>query len=88
MPQLKRDQAARDARKAAELAPYIAAALARKQWMAPLEPDAVPAIPAYGRSVVASDEVIQKDKFKRGPAAGFEVPTIDLAEKADAAGDD
>ena len=88
MPQLKQDQAARDARKQAELAPYIAAALARKQWMAPLAPDAVPAIPAYGRSVVASDEVIQKDKFKRGPAAGFEVPTVDLAEKAEAAGND
>jgi alkanesulfonate monooxygenase SsuD/methylene tetrahydromethanopterin reductase-like flavin-dependent oxidoreductase (luciferase family) len=88
MPQLKQDQAARDARKTAELAPYIAAAMARKQWMAPVEPDSVPVISAYGRSVVASDEIIQKDKYKRGPGAGFEVPTEDLAEQADAAGDD
>ena len=88
MPELKKDQAARDATKAANLAPYIAAALARKKWMAPLNSDAVPAVPAYGRSVVASDAIIEKDKFNRGPAAGFEVPKIDLAEAAAAISDD
>ncbi len=87
MPQLKQGQAERDARKAAELAPDIAAAMSRKKWMAPMDRDAVPVIAAYGRSVVASD-AIQKDKFNRGPAAGFEVPTVDLAEEAEAAGDD
>ena len=80
MPQLKQDQAGRDARKAAELAPYIAAALARKKWMAPIDPAAIPVVTAYGRSVVASDAIGEAGKYRRGPGAGFEVPTQDFAE--------
>ena len=37
MPEFHARRAERDATKAAELAPYIEAALARKQWMQPLE---------------------------------------------------
>ena len=36
MPDFKADAVAREARKAAELAPYVAAALKRKTWMKPL----------------------------------------------------
>ena len=42
MPALKADQAARDAKKQAELAPFIEAALKRKKRMAPVAPSAVP----------------------------------------------
>ena len=52
MPVMKADQAARDARKQAELAPYIEAALKRKKWMRPLAPDAIPPDPClwpFGR---------------------------------------
>lgn len=46
MPEFKAGAAAREARKAEELAPYIAAALARKQWMAPLADDEIPVVRA------------------------------------------
>ena len=52
MPVMKADQAARDARKQAELAPYIEAALKRKKWMRPLraECDSVdPRLWPFGR---------------------------------------
>ena len=42
MPALKADQAAREAKKQAELAPFIEAALKRKKRMAPVAPGAVP----------------------------------------------
>ena len=50
MPALKADAAEREARKQAELAPYIAAALARKPRMAPIEESAIPTVSAL-RSV-------------------------------------
>ena len=46
MPEFKAGAAAREARKAEELAPYIAAALGRKQWMAPLADDEIPVVRA------------------------------------------
>jgi hypothetical protein len=59
MPVMKADQAARDANKARELAPFIAAALKRKQPMAPLAPTAVPTVSAYGRSVVQVEQAAE-----------------------------
>ena len=50
------------ARKQAELAPYIEAAMQRKQWMRPLASEAVPPVPAYGRSVVATDGNAERDR--------------------------
>ena len=81
MPHLKRDQAARDARKQEELAPYIAAALRRKQWMASLAPGQIPIVPAYGKTVVASTQETDKPTYRIGTAGGFEVPMEDLVEK-------
>ena len=60
MPVLKQEPAERDRRKQADLAPYIAAALQRKQWMQPLPREQIPVIEAYGRSVVATSEVTEK----------------------------
>ena len=52
MPEFKAREAAREAKKAEELAPYIAAAMARKQTMPALKEDEIPTFPALGRSVV------------------------------------
>ncbi len=46
MPEFKPGVAAREARKADDLAPFIAAALARKLWMKPLADDEIPVVRA------------------------------------------
>jgi alkanesulfonate monooxygenase SsuD/methylene tetrahydromethanopterin reductase-like flavin-dependent oxidoreductase (luciferase family) len=46
MPAFKAQAAEREARKAAELAPYLEAAMARKQWMTPVSGDGIPVVPA------------------------------------------
>jgi alkanesulfonate monooxygenase SsuD/methylene tetrahydromethanopterin reductase-like flavin-dependent oxidoreductase (luciferase family) len=46
MPQFKADAAAREAKKAQALAPYVAAALKRKRWMRPLTDHEIPVIRA------------------------------------------
>ena len=46
MPAFKVGVAEREARKAAELAPFIAAAMARKRWMPPLADADIPVVPA------------------------------------------
>jgi len=46
MPEFKAEAAAREARKVAELAPFLEAAMARKRWMAPLAEHEIPVVPA------------------------------------------
>lgn len=46
MPEFKAELAAREAKKQAELAPYIEAALKRKHWMKPLEDHEIPVVQA------------------------------------------
>ena len=46
MPEFKAELAAREAKKQAELAPYIEAALKRKNWMKPLEDHEIPLVQA------------------------------------------
>jgi hypothetical protein len=46
MGEFKAEAAEREARKAAELAPFIEAAMARKQWMKPLADNEIPVVPA------------------------------------------
>ncbi len=46
LPEFAADEAGRQARKAADLAPFIDAALARKQWMAPLADEDIPVVKA------------------------------------------
>lgn len=46
MPEFSADERGRLERKTAELAPFIEAALARKQWMQPIADDDIPVVPA------------------------------------------
>jgi hypothetical protein len=79
MPALKADQAARDARKQTELAPFIEAALKRKKQAAPVALSAVPTVSAYGRTIV------QENQAAEGPthhiAADITVMMDDPADK-------
>jgi alkanesulfonate monooxygenase SsuD/methylene tetrahydromethanopterin reductase-like flavin-dependent oxidoreductase (luciferase family) len=83
MPVLKSDQAARDARKQAELAPFIEAALKRKRKMPPVAASAIPTVSAYGRNVVQAGQATE------GPthhvAADIAVRRNDPAAKKDKA---
>jgi hypothetical protein len=45
-PEFRTEAAAREARKQAELAPFIERAMARKRWMRPLAPEEVPVVGA------------------------------------------
>ena len=49
MPEFHEKEAERERRKAEELAPYIEAALARKQKLAPVAESEIPIVKAYGR---------------------------------------
>jgi hypothetical protein len=79
MPALKADQAERDAKKQAEFAPFIDAALKRKKRMAPVTASALPTVSAYGRNVV------QPEQATEGPThhvnADIAVMMTDPAEK-------
>ena len=55
MPAFNADVAAREARKSAELAPYVEAALARKNWMKPLAAEDIPIV----RASVAQAQINQ-----------------------------
>jgi hypothetical protein len=52
MPEFAARRAAREAKKAAELAPYAEAALKRKSWMKPLAESEIPLVVSYGRTDV------------------------------------
>lgn len=67
MPEFAAGAAAREAAKAAELEPYIAAALARKQYMQPLAAEAVPVVRA---SVEAATFDAQRQREQARLAAG------------------
>ena len=86
MPILKADQAEREARKQAELAPFIAAAMRRKTWMRPLAQDAIPPIMAYGRSVVATEGTVNSVTARRG--GGIHIPSQDPSEHRHQAAED
>jgi alkanesulfonate monooxygenase SsuD/methylene tetrahydromethanopterin reductase-like flavin-dependent oxidoreductase (luciferase family) len=55
MPEFHATETERQAKKGAELAPYIEAALARKTWMQPLSDDAIPVIPAAVKKAQVPD---------------------------------
>jgi len=55
LPEFKERDPEAARRKAEALAPYLEAALARKQWMQPLEDAKIPSFPALGRNIVASE---------------------------------
>jgi len=63
-PEFAEREAARAARKAAELAPYIEAAMARKAKMPPLPEDQIPSFVALGRNI-AEDKLTPEQALRR-----------------------
>ncbi|MEX2488770.1 MAG: LLM class flavin-dependent oxidoreductase [Pseudomonadales bacterium] len=55
MPEFKEREAERERKKNEELAPYIEAAMKRKETMKPLSDDEIPTFPALGRSIVEGE---------------------------------
>ena len=55
MPEFKEKEAERVAKKDAELAPYIEAAMARKQYLPMPEDKDIPVFPALGRSIIEGE---------------------------------
>ena len=89
MPEFKAKVAGKEAKKAAELAPYIEAALARKPYMEAIADEDIPTIVALGRRIAESEK---KDMSQDGKVADFgrgdlNIPLQDPSEKQ-AAGDD
>ena len=59
MPEFKANEAERVAKKEAELAPFIEAALARKEWMQPVAREDIAVIPAAVRAARVPDAQVQ-----------------------------
>lgn len=76
MPQFKTQEAEREAAKAAELAPYIEAALARKQRMPAIAAAAIPVVSPYGRNIIQEDQDETENVTHHG-AADITVPLRD-----------
>ena len=89
MPQFKAQEAEREAAKAAELAPYIEAALARKPRMPAIPAADIPVVSPYGRNIIQEDQDETENVTHHG-AADITVPLRDpLAdERAQAVGGD
>jgi len=68
MPEFKAAEAEREARKAQELAPFIEAALARKQRMPALQDADIPVFEALGRKI--SEESSSNESIYEEPSAG------------------
>jgi alkanesulfonate monooxygenase SsuD/methylene tetrahydromethanopterin reductase-like flavin-dependent oxidoreductase (luciferase family) len=87
MPEFKERDAARQQRKAAELAPYVEAAMARKQRMRELADDEIPTFVALGRQIAEQGKETEQQRQNRQKwAATSEVPLVDpLKVKASAA---
>ena len=68
MPEFQAEEEQRAAAKQAELAPYIEAALRRKEWMQPLADDAIPSFEPFERKVAeagrAGREELEPDSFQ------------------------
>lgn len=56
MPHFKANEEERERKKMAELAPFIEAALARKQKLAPMTPAETPVVVAYGRNIIQTTQ--------------------------------
>jgi alkanesulfonate monooxygenase SsuD/methylene tetrahydromethanopterin reductase-like flavin-dependent oxidoreductase (luciferase family) len=65
MPEFKEREAARQAKKARELAPYIERAMARKQRMPALDDDVIPGFVALGRRLAEEGKLTEQQKQNR-----------------------
>ncbi len=61
MADIQGDEAERERRKMEELAPYLEAAMKRKQPMAPLTEESTPIVQAWGRRIAIEPEKLQKN---------------------------
>jgi alkanesulfonate monooxygenase SsuD/methylene tetrahydromethanopterin reductase-like flavin-dependent oxidoreductase (luciferase family) len=64
MPEFHAAEAERERKKQAELAPFIEAALARKQRLAPLDAATTPSVHSYGRRIAEEPASLAKDPAK------------------------
>ena len=89
MPRFRQDATEREAKKAAELAPYISAALERKKRLAPADPASVPVIPTFGKNIIQSGQDESAKSSFSHKAADIVMPLRDpLEDKARATGED
>jgi alkanesulfonate monooxygenase SsuD/methylene tetrahydromethanopterin reductase-like flavin-dependent oxidoreductase (luciferase family) len=84
MPEFRARAAEREAKKAAELAPYIAKAMARRQGMKPLTDAEIPTFVALGRKVAEEGKATEQQKLnqKRWAEAAQVVLNDPLKKKA------
>ncbi|MGA2128083.1 MAG: LLM class flavin-dependent oxidoreductase [Xanthobacteraceae bacterium] len=85
MPAFKARQSARDARKEAELAPFVAAALARKPFRPQLNDNEIPKLVALGRQIAQQDSADGKTA-NFGRSREMVVPLEDPLKQARAGG--
>ena len=76
MPEFKAEQAAREKKKAEELAPYVEKAMKRKQYMKPLGDDEIPLVESYGRRKT-TDISVSKAEVLGERGGGFSIPSFD-----------
>jgi hypothetical protein len=76
MPEFHEEEAERQRKKDAELAPFIAAAMKRKQYMRALSDDEIPVMQALGRQI-AETQSLQRD----GSGGGIPIPVEDPAAR-------
>ena len=88
MPEFKEREAARQQRKAEELAPFIEKAMARKQRMASLADDAIPSFTALGRQIAEQGKATEQQLQNRQRwAAAAQVQLTDPLKKKASAGE-
>jgi hypothetical protein len=82
MPEFKEHEAERQARKMAELAPFIEQAFARKKWMVELKDNEIPNVVALGRQVTQNQvRDPQAEESARRWSQTSAVPLEDPAKK-------
>ena len=78
LPEFKARDAVREARKQAELAPYVAQALARKPRMAPIDPADIPVVESFGRRGGGLGAQVTST-FASDRGGAISIPAADLA---------
>jgi alkanesulfonate monooxygenase SsuD/methylene tetrahydromethanopterin reductase-like flavin-dependent oxidoreductase (luciferase family) len=84
MPEFKADAEARESKKAAELAPFIEAALARKPRMKALADDEIPNLVALGRQIAQTAQGPEAEEARK---RWSQVSAVPLEKSAAAAGE-
>jgi alkanesulfonate monooxygenase SsuD/methylene tetrahydromethanopterin reductase-like flavin-dependent oxidoreductase (luciferase family) len=82
MGEFKQREAARVAKKAEDLAPYVEAAFKRKQWMQPLADDEIPKVVALGRQIAEQGGAPAAVPPAQAQRAAANVAWRDALEKA------